>query len=338
MFGPFLSMPSLRRTGLGAAVAATALLLAACGTNAGGSDTSVAAPPPSAAAPSAAPAGASSPSAATSLDPAQDVCTMTAAAGLKSKLPSSIQSKGYISGIIQPEFEPFEWIDPDTNKLQGIDVDLSQCIAKTIGIDYKYTQTQDFEQVIPSVQTGRVDVAMSGTLDTKDRQDVVDIVDYMMSGSSFITLASKSDINTLTDLCGKTIVTGAGSNYPSQLQQLSGTICAGKDPIKPLPMSGTFKTDVQQLTLGRADAYYSSLDANAYDMEQAPGTYKQIGAGQFLSQRWGILVNKNQGDLATVLQTALNDMIAQGSYDKILDKWGFSSLALKKSTIDGATS
>ncbi|MCW2604641.1 MAG: transporter substrate-binding protein [Pseudonocardiales bacterium] len=251
---------------------------------------------------------------------------------LAAKLPKDILDRGYIQDLKQTPAAPFEF-DDDKGKFTGIDVDLTARLSEVIDFPIKTDQITDFAQLIPSVQTKRADMVWSAALDKVERQQVVTIVDYFKTGSIFMLLKD-SKVKAVTELCGKTVATNEGTNYPAQLDALSKTVCAGKDPFKVLALAGTAEVLQQQVESGRAEVIYGGSDFNAYQVQQHPDDLKLLG-DIYSPGQYGILVNKDYQALADVVQEGLQMMVDDGSYQKILDKWGQGTAALAKITING---
>ncbi len=72
---------------------------------------------------------------------------------------------------------------------------------------------QKFDGIVPAIQAGKFDVAMSAMTDNKERQAVVDFVDYSVSGSGIMVVKGNPEkISTLDDLCGKKVAVQAATN------------------------------------------------------------------------------------------------------------------------------
>ncbi|GAA2227868.1 transporter substrate-binding domain-containing protein [Herbiconiux moechotypicola] len=257
---------------------------------------------------------------------------------LAAQLPQSILDKGKIDDLVQTPAAPFEFVDESTGELTGIDIDLTNRISEVIGFPIEITQVSDFANLIPGVQSGRADMVMSGTLDKLERQDVVDIVDYFTTGTVFMKLASNSDINGYEDLCGQTVVTASGTDYPSQTQAISEEYCGDPNSIQILTTSSGFGDYVNQLELGRAVALVNGSDFSAYEAaENYPDELEVVGDPVINPGVYGVLVNKDLPELRDVIQQALTIMIEDGSYQEILEKWGQGAAAVDEITINSAT-
>src|SRR5579871_1774257 len=147
-------------------------------------------------------------------------------------LTDRIASAKKVAIALNSGYPPLEMRDPKTNAFIGFDIDLAAAIAKQLGLQVEYLDGA-FEQMTPSLQSGRADLIMSGFYDTPKRRPMFDFIDYLKAGAQFYTLESKPELKTLMDLCGTTITTSRGTSYPDTVKSWSDTHCvpAGKQPI-----------------------------------------------------------------------------------------------------------
>ncbi len=244
-----------------------------------------------------------------------------AVAGLYDQLPQSIKDKGRIDNIVVNNYPPFEFVDEKTSELQGIDIDLAKRLGEVIGIEIKFNPTSEFTQLVPSVQTGRADMGLSGTLDKPERQGSVDFVDYFKTGTQFVA-PEASELTDHASLCGKTVVTGSGTSYPDEIEKISAEVCTGGDKIKVLSVQPVLSVMLQQVKIGRADAAFWATDSTNYELSKNSDKFKLVGEAIFTGKLYGASVNKDLPELRDVIQKGLQAMVEDGSYSEILKKWG----------------
>ena len=92
--------------------------------------------------------------------------------------PDRIKKAGKLVAATQPNYPPIAFKDPASNTLTGFDIDLGEAIAKELGVKLEWQETA-FAQMISSLQTQRVDIALAGMSDLPARREVVDFIDYM---------------------------------------------------------------------------------------------------------------------------------------------------------------
>ena len=176
--------------------------------------------------------------AASGTSPATSSTGSSAGAGVdaaaRAKLPADIVSKGKLVNGINVPNPPMEFHDTTSNTLTGLDVELTNALAAKLGLTADYSEVQ-FEQLLPSLTTGRADIVLSALSDTKERQAIADWVDYFKSGDRFYTtndLAAKYP--DYASLCGQTVAVASGTSFVQDVPALSATVCAGKSPMKVL--------------------------------------------------------------------------------------------------------
>jgi polar amino acid transport system substrate-binding protein len=250
-------------------------------------------------------------------------------------LPKSITEKGYLSAGIAPNYPPMDFKDPATNQLTGVDFDLASEIFKRLGIEIKWQETA-FEQMVSGLATNRIDIVMSGMTDTPERQKTVDFVDYFSTGPQFYTLESQKDLKDIDDMCGKKIGTSRRTTFPVEIARWSDVNCVakGKPAITVIGTEGSADARAQ-LRQGRLDAAVQGSETLPYIQGQEPGVFKVIG-GTLARQLTGLGVAKNNPELSAAIIATLNDMIKDGSYAKILDKWHLKDGGVTEATLNGA--
>lgn len=254
-------------------------------------------------------------------------------AQLKAMLPDSIKSSGVLRDLINAPYPPMEFQAKAGGPYVGIDIDIANAIADLLGLKLKVTNTPSFAAIMPGVQTGRADIAITGIGDYIERQDTVSFVDYFKLGTQFMGLKSKtSQMSSHSDLCGKTVVTQSATSFTAHINEVSKEACAGKQPIKIITLDSP-ADEVTQVKLGRAIAIVQDSPANSYLDLQHPGTWHVIG-DTVNPVTYGIVFAKDKPELGKVMKEAVNVLIANGTYQKILEKWHAASSAVSEATIN----
>lgn len=252
------------------------------------------------------------------------------------QLPEKIRSKGTLDLFIQQPNPPMEFTEEGSDELKGIDPELSAEFADLFGVKIVWHRVTEFSELIPSIQTGRGDLVISAALDKKSRQDVVSFVDYFSTGSQWV-VAKDSKIGKLSDLCGKSVSTGSGTSYIDQIAEFSKTECEakGKQPISTLTTVSVAE-QMMMISQGRAVANLQGIESAGYLITSQPGRWKTLG-DPFNRASYGIIFAKGDDQLGKAVKDALDYMIEDGSYGKILKKWNVSSAAVEEGVINGAT-
>jgi len=262
---------------------------------------------------------------------------LAAAPAFAAELPAAIKARGTLIAAIVPNYPPLDLRDPATNELTGLDVDLGNAIAAKLGIKMQWQETS-FDQMVSAVDTGRVDVIISGMTDLASRHDKVTFVDYLRSGPQFFVQAVRAkEFPDMLALCGKSVGTSRRTSFPGEIAAWSEQHCkqAGKPAINVVGTEGSPDARTQ-LKQGRVDAAMQGNETLPYVMKLEPNTYAVVGE-RISSQLTGIGVANNATELQQALADALRQLVADGSYKKILEKWGLSGDAVDEVTINAGT-
>ena len=259
-------------------------------------------------------------------------------AALAAMVPSAIKSAGSIKVATDASYAPNEFFDKDGKTIIGMDVDLGNAIAAKLGVKANF-QNVKFDNIIPGLAGGSYDLGMSSFTDTKDREKTVDFVTYFSAGESLIV--AKGNPNHITgpdlSLCGLTIAVEKGTTEESEVPALSKKCTdAGKKGVTALSTDDQNQANLA-LQSGRAEVGSADSPVAEYAVKQSNGAF-EIAGSSYENAPYGIAVPKNSGQFAQAIQGAMKDLIADGTYKQILDKWGISAGAITTPQINGATS
>ncbi|WP_218883753.1 ABC transporter substrate-binding protein [Burkholderia guangdongensis] len=250
-------------------------------------------------------------------------------------LPDAIAKTRVIKVAVNSIYPPMEYKDPDSGQLVGFDVDLGNALAKVLGVKLEW-QESAFEQLLPSLATGRADMILSGMSDVPGRRDAADFIDYLNSGAQFYVLASAAkDVRQPADLCGKAVGTSRSTSFPSDVATWSAHNCAaaGKPAISVVGTEDTAAARMQ-LKQGRIVAGVQGSETLPYAMKLEPNTYRPVGA-PFAASPEGIAIAKSNPKLRDAVLGALEKLMQDGTYSAIVAKWGLQSSAVRQVTLNG---
>lgn len=266
-------------------------------------------------------------------------------AALHASLPASVRSAGVVDVATDVPYPPFEmFVSTGSNAITGLDYELGQAIGAKLGVRFAFAQ-QSFDGIIPAIQAGKYSVVMSAMTDTKDREKVLDFVDYSASGSGILVAkGNPHHIATLLDLCGQKVAVQSGSK---QAAMLTGSADPCAKAGKPAPRVSQYPKDTDaQLAISSG-----TVVADFMDKPAAGYAAKTAGGGsQFQvvndpkaptgidSTPNGIGVTKKLPGLATAIQKALQQLMSDGTYHAILAKYGETGIAIPKATVNAAVS
>lgn len=218
----------------------------------------------------------------------------------------------------------------DGRTLTGQDVDFTKAVARVLGIRLKIEQAS-FEAILPALDSGKYDFGASNFGVTDERRRTIDFVTYVNDGQGFATRKDSklSKITDLKQLCGLNVATGAGTTFEATLEA-GKHVCtdAGKKPyqVQTYAEQSAIWSSLQQ---GRSDVVMSTINGLRYAVAHQQGL-------KFLNEYHRLDVGfafKKGTKLAPAFQAAVNKLLADGTYDRILKKWGTTGSAIEKSRI-----
>ena len=211
-------------------------------------------------------------------------------------------------------YRPFEYRDEKTNQIVGYDIDLSELIAKKIGVPLE-AQDMQFQSLIPSLQNGRADIVIAAMYITDARREVVDFATpYMSTGMVLVTRKDNTKIKSAKDLDGLVVGVKAGATSEHVAEGLLKE--GGKFTIKSYRETVDYALD---LANGRIDAAVNDL-LNQLELNKVYPNLTIIGE-PFTKAELGIAVRKGDSDLISLVNSVLEEIKANGEGEKLYKKW-----------------
>jgi polar amino acid transport system substrate-binding protein len=251
---------------------------------------------------------------------------------IQAELPSSVKSAGTLTVAADATYPPDEYIAPDGHTVIGMDADLAKALAQAMGLSAE-VKNVTFDSIIPGLAANKYDMGMSSFTVTKEREKTVDFVTYLTAGTSFYVKADGGpDIQTLADLCGETVAAEKGTTQASDATAQDKKCKADGQSgvtVQVLPDQNAANLAVSS---GRASVGMADSPPAAYIVEKSNGQFKLSGK-PYGAAPYGIAMPKDSG-LAKPVQDALTNVMADGTYKKILDYWGLSQGAITNPEIN----
>lgn len=274
--------------------------------------------------------GAKSSTSATTTTVAK-VATDPAAAAL---VPAGIKARGVLTVALDASYPPDELIAPDGRTITGMDADLATAIGQVLGLRVEPVNAT-FDTIIPGLQSGKFDMGASSFTDTKEREKVVDFVTYFTSSEGFyISASNTATFDGLGSLCGHSVAVESGTTEADDaMAQVKACQDAGRPADNVLVFQDQNAGNLAVST-GRAEVGFSDSQVAKYVVDQSKGQFKLTGK-PFNPSVYGIAVPKN--GVAQAVLAAVKDLIGDGTYLKILTKWGIQDGAIASPVINGAS-
>jgi len=250
---------------------------------------------------------------------------------LANSLPSKIKSAGVLTVGMDDTYPPNEYKDDNGNPV-GWEVDFTNAIGAKLGVKINYAIAK-FDNIIPSITGGKDDFGMSSFTDTVEREKQVDFVNYYNAG---ILWASAKGKNVDPDnACGLKVAVQSTTYEDTDEVPAKSKACTdkGKPAIQALRYDNQDDA-TSAVILGKADALSADSPVTLYAVSKSSGKLQAAGK-TFDVAPYGIPVAKNS-DLTPVLQKTIQALIDDGTYKKILDKWGVADGGVTKADLNAA--
>lgn len=206
-------------------------------------------------------------------------------------------------------FPPYE-MTTDSGEFEGIDIETAQAIADKLGLELQIND-MDFDAALLAVQQGKSDMVMAGVTVTDERQNVMDFTDSYATGIQSIIVKEDSDIASVDDLAGKKIGTQRGTTGYLYCSDDFGdeNVVAYDDGL----------TAVQMLNNGQVDCVVID-NAPAKEFVAANPGLKLLDTA-YVEEDYAIGVGKGNTELKDAINTALEELKADGTLQAIVDKY-----------------
>jgi polar amino acid transport system substrate-binding protein len=247
-------------------------------------------------------------------------------------LPADVKSKGTLTVAADASYPPNEFFAEDGKTVIGLDPDLAKALGESLGLKMT-VQNAGFDGIIAGLQSGKYDLGMSSFTDNKEREKVVNFVTYLSAGTSFFVNAQKNTpVTDLASLCGLKVAVEKGTVQLDDATAQAKKCGDKKLTVLPYPDQNGAN---QALASGRADVSMADSPVADYQVKLSNGQLKLAGT-PYGTAPYGIAIPKTL-KVEKALQAALKGLIADGTYQKILDKWGLEkSAAITEPVINGA--
>lgn len=215
----------------------------------------------------------------------------------------------------------------EDGEIAGFEVDLGVEIAARMGLEVEWEQ-MTFDGIIAALQAQRCDAIVQELFIRAERLEIIDMIPFAYSAQSIVVPAGMTEgIDGPASLSGMSVAVPNGTTIHNILIETNEALEAdGLEPVDLVILETTTDT-FQQLQAGQVDAVGTTNTAAAFyvglaetDLEFAGGTF-----GRILD---GIGVSKDDPELNVAMSAALASIIADGTYDELLEKWNLQGAGI----------
>ena len=223
------------------------------------------------------------------------------------------------------EFPPYGYKD-DNGEYVGYDLDLAQEVCDRNGWEL-VKQPIDWDSKDMELSSGNIDCIWNG-FTINGREALYTWSKAYIDNSQVVIVRNDSDIEKLSDLKDKIVIVQADS---SALAAFTGEdasdenkdLCAS---FKELQQVGDYNSAFLNLEAGAADAICMDIGVANFQVEKRGNLFRLLEE-QVSSEQYGIGFNLGNTELRDSVQASLDEMLDDGTYDKITEKWGLTDCA-----------
>lgn len=238
-----------------------------------------------------------------------------------------------IVAAADPSLLPYNFLGDDGESWEGINVDLAAALSAELGRDVVF-ESAGFDTIVPGLASGRYDMALTGMFDTKERQETVDFVDYLLAANNFLTRADYRDVESMDDLCGEVVGIPGGAIEADLLAEASTACTDAGDEAVTVSEFADLDATVLALKSGRIDVTPNDSAANAYILEQNADELKTSGG--YLNEGYFAAAFPKDSELTAELEAAFAAIMADGTYTGILEDWGIAERGMDEPIVNGS--
>lgn len=217
-------------------------------------------------------------------------------------------AKPVLTMATNAEFPPYEYVED--GKIIGIDAEVAALIADKLGMELQIVDVA-FDSIIPGVQSGKYDMGMAGLTVNDERLEKVNFSTSYAKGVQVVIVAENSSIASPDDIAGKKI-----GVQTSTTGDIYATGDFGEDAVVRYDNGAVA---VQALIAGKVDCVIIDNEpAKAY---VAANEGLKILDTEYTEEDYAICFNKADTELQEKVDGALKELIADGSVQKVVDKY-----------------
>ena len=260
-----------------------------------------------------------------------DVSGVTKDDDIAAMLPKSVTKDGKLTVGMDTSYAPAEFLAEDGKTPIGFDVDIAKALANMFGLE-TVPQTSNFDSIIPSIGT-KYDIGISSFTITPERMEAVDFVSMFKAGSTWVVKKGNPNKVDTSDLCGLKIAVQTGTTQEEEVNAAAKQCKAdGKSEVQIL--SNKLQTDVTtNVATGKADVFYADSPVAGYAIAQTEDTLEALGEDVGVTKE-AVAIKKGDSDTAKAVQAALQKLMDDGTYMKILKHWGVEAGSIDKAEIN----
>ena len=223
--------------------------------------------------------------------------------------------KGKLIMATNAAFPPYEYVED--NKIVGIDAEIAGAIAEKLGLELQIDD-MEFDAIIESVKGGKADIGLAGMTVTPEREEVVNFTASYATGVQVVIVTEDSAITSVDDLFadGAFTTIGVQRNTTGDLYTTWDLEDAGMASIDRYSKGADA---VQALITGKVDCVVIDNEPAKAFVNAVEGL--KILDTEYIEEQYAVAMSKDNQELYEAVNAALEELIADGTVQAIIDKY-----------------
>jgi ABC-type amino acid transport substrate-binding protein len=221
-----------------------------------------------------------------------------------------IQRSGELTIGVKYDVPPFGFLNPQSDEVEGFDVDLGRFIAEELGVEPKFIEAIS-DNRIPFLERGTVDLILSTMTINQERDTEIDFSQPYYIAQGRILVPQGSEIGGLQDLNGRSVCTALGSTYEETIRE--------RAPDADLRLVDKYS---ECLTLLQTDA----IDAISTDDVILTGMIIEDDSLEMVGNRltvepYGVGIKEGDRQMQRFVDGVLRQVEEDGRWEEIYQQW-----------------
>ena len=232
---------------------------------------------------------------------------------VEATLPTAVE--GVLTMATNAAFPPYEYIEG--GEIVGIDAEIAAAIAEKLGLEVQI-EDMEFDAIIEAVKSGKADIGLAGMTVTPDRAEEVNFTASHATGVQVVIVTEDSAITSVDDLFaeGASNVIGVQRNTTGDLYTTWDLEDAGLATIDRYSKGAEA---VQALKTGKVDCVVIDNEPAKAFVAEVEGL--KILDTEYILEEYAGAMNKDNAELFEAVNVALEELIADGTVQAIIDTY-----------------
>ena len=217
-------------------------------------------------------------------------------------------------------YPPMDYVD-DQKQIVGFDIDMMDEVGKLINAKVEFKSFPSFDAIFAALANKEFDLVVSAVSITEERKQIIAFSDpYLSIGQVIAAPVGNTTIATIDDLKSARLIGVQGGTTGEEAVKSAGI------PAEQIKRYDTVDLAFQDLANGALDAVVADGPPAARYTDQLKDKIKVVGE-PFTTEDYGIALQKDDAELQAAVNAALKELKANGTLEKLMEKWNLAKVA-----------